>query len=109
MSFHVDMSQKQLDDKYTKEEFYNIKATEFLEDWQYRHLSWRIHKFSKVCPICLSIRINREMVETYILAKSHSLGEDDRMEDSGEPAEFELHNDDFIDDMKPSEDIPDEF
>lgn len=68
MSFHYAFSKGQTLDDYYK------AATNYLEDWSYRHLGWRIHKFSRVCPICLSIKLNREMIETYILSKSHSQG-----------------------------------
>lgn len=67
---------------------YRKSATSFLEEWSYRHLDWRIHKFSRVCPICLSIKLNRELLDDLYSTKSHSLDINDD-DTQGEPAEFE--------------------
>lgn len=68
MSFHYAFSKGQ-----TLDDYYRASVS-YLEDWSYRHLGWRIHKFSKICPICLSIKLNRELLETLILTKSPSQG-----------------------------------
>lgn len=99
MSFHYAFSKGQtlLD--------YHRAMVSYLEDWQYRHLGWRIHKFSRVCPICLSIRSNRElveMVENLYKTKSPSQGMIDS-ENMVKEEQQDLSDDAF--DEEPEEDV----
>lgn len=94
MSFHYNANYKSVDDL----DYYK-SVTSYLEDWQYRHLTWRVHKFSKVCPICLSVKVNREMLERLILTKSPSLAisDDDAQEEQQEPNDNTYITDDSED------------